>query len=465
MAVKKAYTVTDLGPGDGGKGGVVHKICAMQKPHTVIKVGGAQGSHGVRTSSGESFNFSQFGCGTFNSVRTHISDRFVVSPVGIINEANALRYEAGVSDPFGMLTIDENALCATSYHGIASRLRELARKDNPRGTVGTGVGEAFLDQELRPELALRVRDLRRGDLREVLEAVRSQKIRDVENFVTAGFLESDQKEAEGHIALLYDENFFNWIVKQFCDVAMRAKIVDSEYLQKKILGRDGIVVFESSHGVLTDRYYGFHPHASRLRTVPNSTAWNLLDECGYDGKVIKLGVTRGYQIRHGAGPMVTGGLGMIGAAGVLPEESGPSDRYRGDVRTGPLDCVALRYAVNVCGGSEAFDGLAVTWFDRIQALGSWQFCTRYQGADDPEYFSPQGEMLVRRGSDDAQIAHQETLGRLLYNCRPNLETHIIFPEASQEEIIRFCAGVLKEQIGIPVRMMSFGQTENDKVCF
>ena len=65
MTEKKAYTVTDLGGGDGGKGGVVHKLCSLRKPHTVIKVGGAQGHHGVTTSRGEQFAFSQFGCGTF----------------------------------------------------------------------------------------------------------------------------------------------------------------------------------------------------------------------------------------------------------------------------------------------------------------------------------------------------------------------------------------------------------------
>ena len=55
MKEKKVFTITDLGGGDGGKGGVVHKVCAVKKAHTVLKVGGAQGSHGVRTTNGESF--------------------------------------------------------------------------------------------------------------------------------------------------------------------------------------------------------------------------------------------------------------------------------------------------------------------------------------------------------------------------------------------------------------------------
>ncbi len=85
-AIKELYTVTDLGPGDGGKGGVVHKISHLKRAHTIIKVGGAQGSHGVTTSRGESFAFSQFGCGTFEGVKTHLTPRFVCSPDGLLNQ-------------------------------------------------------------------------------------------------------------------------------------------------------------------------------------------------------------------------------------------------------------------------------------------------------------------------------------------------------------------------------------------
>ena len=136
---EKIYVVTDLGPGDGGKGGVVHKISTMMRAHTVIKVGGAQGSHGVRTFAGNNFAFSQWGCGTFEGIKTHISQRMVISPEGLLNEADALRYEHGIHDVFGLLTVDQRALCATPYHGIASRLREMARGKNPRGTIGTVV--------------------------------------------------------------------------------------------------------------------------------------------------------------------------------------------------------------------------------------------------------------------------------------------------------------------------------------
>ena len=48
--LEKIYVVTDLGPGDGGKGGVVHSLSLEFDASVINKRGGAQGSHGVRTS-------------------------------------------------------------------------------------------------------------------------------------------------------------------------------------------------------------------------------------------------------------------------------------------------------------------------------------------------------------------------------------------------------------------------------
>lgn len=139
----KVYVVTDFGPGDGGKGGIVHALSCMQddEVNLIIKRGGAQGSHGVRTSYQESFNFSQWGCGTLEGIPTFCSEQMIISPVGLDNESTALR-RLGIDDPFLLLSIDPNCICATPYHMISSQLEELLLGKNPRGTIGTGVGRA-----------------------------------------------------------------------------------------------------------------------------------------------------------------------------------------------------------------------------------------------------------------------------------------------------------------------------------
>lgn len=463
MAIRKAYTVTDLGGGDGGKGGVVHKLCALRRPHTVVKVGGAQGSHGVTTARGEKFNFSQFGCGTFDGARTFISDRFVVSPVGLLNEAHALRYEVGVSDPFSRIAVDGRALCTTPFHGIASRLQELARKENPRGIVGVGVGEAYLDALRFPDLAIYAADLHRSDLRERLRAARSQKLHDLALVFEMEFMTEDAGTVKEQISLIRNEEFFEWVVDVFTTMARQVRIVDEDHLRGEVLARDGSLVVESSHGVLTDRFSGFHPHTTRLRTLPEATSWSLLSENGFDGEVVKLGVTRAYQIRHGAGPLVVDDPAM--AQELLPHEVGSPDRYRGKVRVGSLDAVALRYALNVCGGPNAFDAIAVTWFDSVLRRGTWKICERYEGSTDERYFTRDGEIRIRCGEDDEQLRYQQGLGEALSACRPIYREHSVQPDATREQAIALCQRVFNEQLGVPVRMVAFGPTELDKVCF
>ena len=457
----KAYVVTDLGPGDGGKGGVVHAVAKLQRAHTIIKRGGAQGSHGVHTASGERFAFSQWGCGTLEGVRTHISSQMIVSPEGLLNEANALRYQCGIHDPFSLLSVDETALCATPYHGIASRLRELARGNDPRGTVGTGVGQAYRDFQVAPEEAVMVRDLSRPDLRERVSDIRDRIRRSLEWYDPTLFGAEDLPLASKEVQLLQDDEFLNYIVNRFQEVAQQAKVVGSDYLGDEILSRDGAVVVESSHGVLTDRLAGFDPHTSAIRTLPEFTR-RMLDEAGFTGQVVNLGITRAYAVRHGAGPMPTETPELTES--LLPGSNKDENRYQGKVRVGPLDLVLLRYAIAASGGTSVFDGLAVTWFDQIQANGKWQTCDSYQGSLDGSLFSPSGEIRVVQGEDSRVLSHQAKLGQVLNRCKPTITETAIDPKATRDELYARCAELVEGSLNVPVRMVSFGPTELDKLC-
>lgn len=460
---KKLYTVTDLGGGDGGKGGVVHRLSSLRDAHTILKVGGAQGSHGVRTSAGQSFNFSQFGCGTFEGTRTHITDLMVIEPYRLLKEGEELIYQWGIRNAFDLITIDENALCITPYHTFASRLQELARKDKPKGTVGIGGGVAVADNEEWPNLSIRAKDLGKSYLRDRLELVRRIKLKALAPIIenVGDLLPTDQESAMELIKLLKDEDLPQRTATQFNVLKDKVKIVDKEYLKRGILGRDGFVVVESSHGILTDRYHGFHPNTSYLRTTLQPTL-DLLAECEYDGEIKKLCITRAYQIRHGAGPMVTESDELLGK--LLPGSHKDQNRWQGKVRVGALDLVTLRYAIEVCGGPEMFDGLAVTWFDQIKTAGAWNLCTSYIGAEGEEFFSPDGTRIrVRHGSDEAQLEHQRELGKRLTMCRPNLFSTDIRPGDNDRYLAGLCAQTLERELSVPVRMVSFGPTEDDKM--
>lgn len=109
---EKIYVVTDLGPGDGGKGGVVHKIVNTFHARAVLKFGGGQGSHGVATNEGEHFAFSHWGCATLEGIPTVIAPSFMVIPHAILNEGEELR-KMGIYDPYALLKVTSNVLCAT----------------------------------------------------------------------------------------------------------------------------------------------------------------------------------------------------------------------------------------------------------------------------------------------------------------------------------------------------------------
>lgn len=241
------------------------------------------------------------------------------------------------------------------------------------------------------------------------------------------------------------------------------KIVDHGYLGRVILPQKGVAVVESSHGVLTDHYHGFHPHTSAIRTLPYFIE-AMLRDAGYEGPIVNIGIFRAYAIGHGAKPMPTDDLGM--AEQLFPKIYRDENRWRGGVRVGAIDLVMLRYAIEVCGGPSAFGGLAVTCFDHVVGNGEWRICKKYNSEDtkDRTFFTPSGEIKVRRGTDDEQLEYQEKLGKQLMNCRPEITTLKIPECMGREELYAFCASVLEKELGVPVKMISFGPTELDKIC-
>jgi adenylosuccinate synthase len=189
----------------------------------------------------------------------------------------------------------------------------------------------------------------------------------------------------------------------------------------------------------------------------------MLEEIGYDGEVFKLAVCRAYAIRHGAGPMVTEDPSLTNQ--LLPGSHKDNNRWQGEVRVGPIDFVALRYAINCCGGPSTFDGLAITWLDQIPIYGKWDTCNHYKGTTNPDLFTQEGEIIVRHGTDAEQVRRQEQLGNALNRCRPVITSHPVIRKEVEQNLINMCREEMLDKTGIPVRMISVGPTENDKMLF
>lgn len=458
--MKKVFIVCGLGYGDEGKGTTTHYLTARHRAHTVVRTGGPQAFHRVVTASGLEHVFSQFGSGTLSGARTHLSEHMVIDPDAILNEGMTLRYARGVQNPFDYITVHEDALVITPFHGIANRLHELARGDAKHGTVGIGVGETVLDEEAHAHHTLRAKDLTRNDLAEMLEAVRLRKISELAESIARIETLSDavRSAATRDIAELSTSETTQWAVERFGLMALTVPIVDTTYVAEKVLGIDGTVVFEGSQGVLLDRFCGFHPHTTKVRATP-APALSLVESCEYDGDVTVLGVTRAYHTRHGAGPFVSESAELTSA---LPDSYNGDHRWQGKFRVGSLDLIALRYALAVSGGSDVFDGVVLTCVDRIHELGAWNVCTSYEGGDGQYIF---GEEIAAHPSEASSLEvlrHQENLALGLSVCRPVVRRFEIPSSASPEDLVPACAGILNDALPVPVRIVSLGQTEKDK---
>ena len=379
--------VADLGYGDAGKGTVVDWLCSPDgggPVHTVVRFnGGAQAGHNVVTPDGRHHTFAQFGSGTFiPGVRTHLSRFVLVDPLALAAEAEHLA-SVGVPDALGRLTIDRDALLVTPYHRAANRARELARGKNRHGSCGMGIGETASYALSHPADAPRVSDC-------AAPRTLGRKLTILLDYLTSQLGQLDVPAGAG-----------------LCDAyrafAAAVPLVDSGYLRRLL--RAGRAVFEGAQGILLDEWRGFHPYTT-WSTTTFGNAQTLLAEAGESA--IRLGVTRCYMTRHGPGPFVTEDPTLE-----IPEphnhDGTESGRWQGRFRTGHLDVVALRYAVEVSGG---VDAVALTHLDTAirQPL---RLCRSYH---------VDGRRLDRiTPGPEHDLGWQEQLTKLLLRANPSYE--------------------------------------------
>ncbi|MEV7013809.1 adenylosuccinate synthetase [Streptosporangium sp. NPDC051022] len=393
--------VTDLGYGDAGKGTVVDWLCATGSAGAVVRFnGGGQAAHNVVLPDGRHHTFAQFGAGTFSGVPTHLSRFTVVDPLALAAEAAHLR-EMRVPDPFGLLTVDRDALLATPYHVAAGRARELARGGGRHGSCGMGVGETVSYALRHPDLAPTVGDCENpARLARKLHVLREA----LKTTPTTGVVAEPSVED---------------CVAAYRAFAERVTLADSSFLAALLRG--GPVIFEGAQGVLLDEWHGFHPYTT-WSTTTFANALTLLDGAA----AVRLGVLRSYTPRHGPGPLVTEDPALTAAE--PHNETGP---WQGPFRIGHFDAVAHRYALAVTGGADA---LALTHLD----VPVSRMCVSYDI----------GEIPVGTAGD---LDGQARLTQRLTEARPRYVDGVDdWPAA------------VTEAVGVPVLLGSWGPTSTDK---
>lgn len=420
----RAFLVAGLGFGDEGKGTTVDYLAGAEDAELVVFYnGGAQRAHNVVTPDGTHHTFSQFASGTFHpGCRTLHGPETLVNPLNLLTEGVMLQGK-GVRDAFGRVYIDRRASLITPFHVAANRLRELVRGEEAHGTCGEGIGETASDREqghglvaehLAPgsDLEMRLRDVQRRKRIELADDLAAGC-----STWRAPFLDTPEWE------LLNNADEPIAAAQAFRSCAALVNVV-SEY----DLSQHETVIFEGSQGVLLDEWYGFHPHTT-WSTCTFANAVRMLE--GYDADITRLGVTRAYATRHGAGPFPTESLSVD-----VPEPHNDNDGWQGRMRFGFPDLVLMRYALDVLGG---IDGLVVTNLDKFP--NRLRLCVAYQ----------RGRFICTRieHSEIHDLSSQAQISSDLAGVEP------IYQELSCDEYY--------ERIGVPAYIKSYGPTTHDKL--
>jgi len=421
---RQVWIVFDLGFGDAGKGATVDFLVRDRRAELVVRYnGGAQAGHNVVTPDGRHHTFSQFGAGTFvPNTLSLLGPAFVMHPGGFLVEAAYLQRQ-GVDDAIERTFVDEQALVISPFQQAAGRLRELARADQQHGTCGVGVGEAVSDSLNPLNDTLRARDLLRID--SVADKLRRQHDRKRTEFGCSRASADSRSAAE--LEVLLDRDSIDRTIEQWRPLSTRLQVLTSQQFRHRI-HQSSCVVFEGAQGVLLDQDHGFHPHTTWSDCTPRG-AMQLLDG---SPTVFRMGVTRCYSVRHGAGPFPSHDPRFDSTQAELHnDETG----WQGAFRRGPLDLVLLKYALDVSGG---VDGLAVTCLDRFPA--NIPLCTAHHLASERRTRLPP--------PGPGELAQLERLGAELSRSRIECE------EFPYNEFVRKLEGELQTR----VVLASFGPT-------
>lgn len=455
MGLRRAMIVTDLGYGDCGKGTMTDFFTSTNPDSTLVirHNGGGQAGHNVVTPNGRHHEFSHFGSGSFfPKAATFLSRHFMVDPIKMLMEADELRSK-GV-DLRERVYVDDEAIVVTPWHMIANQIREMERGAHRYGSCGYGIGEVQQDLRNENDLILRVKHLRMTPscLRNALEEIRAFKrdeiFRECPRFRSSYNDKVDPLFGDDSMIWVTQEKYHMWL--------QRFIVVQSSYFE--VLANDyEQLVFEGAQGVMLDEDFGFAPHNTWSKTT-SKNARDMLSDIGYTAPVTTVGVIRSYSTRHGNGPFVSYSGEYTRQ---ISDPNNPLNKWQGEFRSGPLDLVSTRYAIDV---NEGVDCIAMTHVDSLASLISTgldlSVCIGYRDSSD----STIGDVVIETISPHrVKYLGQKYTDRLMSpDVMPILMDPFKGHDLKNTSYARLMADYVGHDLGVPVTYLSAGPTHQDK---
>ncbi len=457
--------IVDLGFGDAGKGSIVDYLAHARGVSTIIRyTGGPHAAHHVVRADGISHAFCQFGATFKPGVRSHLARNVIVKPENLIYEARALQGK-GISEPFHQRSINPACRVVTSYHAMLCQMKEIARGENRRGTVGIGAGEAVAESEQLPDLALRVADLYEPvPLREKLCAHYERAHRQAQTLLSTCTDASLRNESRA----LYDSfrtrvrlknllAFYRAFATQF-PITLCSDEAAIEQSRQQIGG----LIFEGANAALLDRDHGYYPYVAKTDTTTRP-ALDILERTAFDGTIQIIGIVRAFGYRHGPGPFVTEDPHL---AGLFEEQHNKANAWQGCVRYGWFDLLAIRHGIRL---NLRIDALALTMLDHLAKLDEFRVCLSYEYCGTErhcldDYFewttTPAGRAIIT-AIRPVPTCRCDELARLLFDCIPTEWRRFSRSANLATEFIDFLES--PAGLDLPVQITSAGPTLADKV--
>lgn len=341
--------------GDEGKGKVVDIY--SERAEMIVRYQGGNNAGHTLVVNGEKTVLHLIPSGVLHEGKTCvIASGVVLDPEVFMKEVDELTKRGLLSDKRRTkIVISERAQIIMPYHKLLDRLREETGGKGKIGTTVRGIGPCYEDKVARRGIL--ICDLFDADLlREKIERAIKEKTVVLEHLY-------------GEKTKLNVDELHAWATEM--GRRLKPMVCDTRVLIQEALEAGKNILFEGAQGVLLDVEHGTYPFVTSSNTITGG----IFTGSGVGPKSIDhvVGITKAYTTRVGTGPFPTelnDALGEeIRAKG--KEFGATTGRPR---RTGWLDLVTLRYAVEVNG----LTAIALMKADVLAGLKEVKVCVAYE---------------------------------------------------------------------------------------
>ncbi len=347
--MKGADILLGLQWGDEGKGKIVD---VLTRDYDVVArfQGGPNAGHTLEF-NGIKHVLHTIPSGIFHPKAINIvGNGVVIDPVVFMREIDKLV-------PFGVsfadcLRISRKAHLILPTHRLLDAASEAAKGKNKIGSTLKGIGPSYMDKTGRN--GLRVGDIELPDFSERYQALKDKHLQMLDGAAPAFNL--DEAEAEWHAAIAR---------------LLQLPLADTDILIQEAYRAGKRILAEGAQGTMLDIDFGTYPFVTSSTTTAAGACTGLGLAPNRIGEVI--GIFKAYCTRVGSGPFPTELDNELGEKirQVGREFGSTTGRPR---RTGWLDLVALKYAVEVNGVTQ----LMMMKADVLSGLDSLEVCTSYR---------------------------------------------------------------------------------------